>query len=227
MGPVLEVVGTSLPLALGIAAAPWAIIALMILLLTPKAVSNAYAFLGGWFIGLMLVGVVIISSPGLMDDTGEPSRLMGWIRLGMGVVFLIFSVLLLRNLPKGKDQRTVPKWIQRVDAFGFVQSSFIGFLMSTLNLKNSSMVVVGAAFIARQGLSVGQELLTLVLFCLIASIGVMIPHIIFLLFRTDAERIFGKLKIWILKNRVLILLVILLVFGGISLYRGIIIILTA
>jgi hypothetical protein len=224
MGPVLEVVGYSLPLAFGIAAAPWAIIALMILLLTPRAVSNAYAFLMGWFFGLMLVGILVLSSPGLMDDSGEPSRLMGWIRLGMGVVFLVFSFLLFRKIPKRKDQQTIPKWIEKVDTFGFYHASAIGLFMSTLNLKNSSMVVVGAAFIGRQGLQTSQELVALLLFCVIASIGVMIPHVIFLLFRENAEIIFGKIKIWILKNRVLILLVILLVFGGISLYKGITII---
>ena len=223
MGPVLEVVGLSLPLALGIAAAPWAIIALMILLLTPRALSNAYAFLAGWFLGLILVGIFILSSPGLMTDTGEPSVLMGWVRLGMAAVFLVFSLLLFRKIPKRRDRKTVPKWIEKVDTFGFLQASIIGFLMSTLNFKNSSMLVVGAAFIARQGLNFSQELLALVLFCLIASIGLMVPFTIFLLFRKDAERIFGDLKIWILKNRVLVLLVILLVFGGISLYKGIII----
>ena len=175
MGPVLEALGISLPLALGIAAAPWAIITLMILLLTPRAVSNAYAFLMGWFIGLMLVGIVIMNSPGLMNDSGEPSRLMGWIRLGMGTVF---------------------------------------------------MVVVGAASIARQGLTSWQELVVFLLFCVIASTGVMIPHIIFLLFRKNTELIFGKIKVWILKNRVLVLLLILIIFGGLSLYKGIMIIQT-
>jgi len=221
MGPVFEVLGISLPLALGIAAAPWAIISLMMLLLTPKAVSNAYAFLMGWFFGLMLIGIVILNSPGLMNDSGEPSRTMGWIRLGMGAVFLIFSLFLFKRIPKRKDQQTIPKWIERLDAFGFFHASMIGLFMSTLNLKNSSMVVVGAASIGRAGLSNKQELVALIVFCIVASIGVMIPHTIFLLFREKAEFIFGKIKVWILKNRVLILLGILLVFGGMSLYKGI------
>jgi hypothetical protein len=224
MGPVLEALGISLPLALGIAAAPWAIITLMILLLTPRAVANAYAFLMGWFIGLMLVGFVVMNSPGLINDSGEPSRLMGWIRLGMGTVFLVFSFFLFKKIPKGKDQQTIPKWIEKVDSFGIFHASGLGFFHSTLNLKNSSMAVVGAASIARQGLTSWQELVALLVFCVIASIGVMIPHIIFLLFRKNTEIIFGKIKIWILKNRVLVLLLILIIFGGISLYKGITII---
>jgi len=224
MGPVLEVLGLTLPLSLGIAAAPWAIISLMILLMTAKAVSNAYAFLAGWFFGLMLIGIVILNSPGLMTESGEPSRMMGWIRLGMGIVFLITSLFFFRKIPGGKDQQTMPKWIEKVDTFGFYHASGIGLFMSTLNLKNSSMVVVGAAFIGRQGLSSSQELIGLLLFSLIASIGVLIPLLIFLLFRKMAEHIFGKIKVWILKNRVLVLLLILLIFGGLSLYKGIVII---
>jgi hypothetical protein len=224
MGPFLDALSISLPLALGVAAAPWAMITIMILLLTPRAVSNAYAFLMGWFIGLMLVGIVVLNSPGLMDDSGEPSRVMGWIRLGMGTVFLITSLFFFRKIPRGKDQQTIPKWIQRVDSFGFFHASMIGFFMSTLNLKNSSMVVVGAASIGRAGLNNKQELIALFIFCVVASIGVMIPHTIFLLFRKNAELIFGKIKMWILKNRVLVLLLILLVFGGMSLYKGFMII---
>jgi len=152
---------------------------------------------------------------------------MGWIRLGMGAVLLITSLFFFKNIPKRGEQQTIPKWIERVDALGVFQASLIGFLLSTLNFKNSSMIVVEAAFIARQGLNTSQELVALLVFCLIASIGVLTPLIIFLLFRQKAEHIFGKIKIWILKNRVLVLLVILLVFGGISLYKGITILLQA
>lgn len=224
MASVFETLSTTLPLAFGIAAAPWAIITLMILLLTPRAVSNAYAFLLGWFAGLIVLGIVVMNSPGLINDAGEPSRLMGWIRLCMGIVFFITSLFLIKNIPKRKDQQTMPKWIEKVDAFGFFHASGLGLFHSTLNLKNSSMLVVGAASIGRQGLSSSQELVALLLFCLIASIGVLIPHAIFLLFRKNTELIFEKIKVGILKNRVLVLLLILIIFGGISLYKGIVII---
>ncbi len=161
-----------------------------------------------------------------MNDSGEPSRLMGWIRLGMGIVFLVTSLFLFKKIPKGKDQQTMPKWIEKVDSFGIFHAWGLGFFHSTLNLKNSSMVVVGAASIARQGLTSWQELVVFLLFCVIASTGVMIPHIIFLLFRKNTELIFGKIKVWILKNRVLVLLLILIIFGGLSLYKGIMIIQT-
>lgn len=224
MSPVLETLGHSFPIALGIAASPWPIIALMILLLTPKSVSNSYAFLLGWFVGLMGVGLIVLHSPGLSSDSGEPSQLMGWIRLSLGAIFLIFSSLLVRDMIQNKDRPDIPKWIKKVDSYGFLQSLAIGFFLSGLNFKNASMVVTGAAIIGSSGITDQQEFFALLIFCLISSAGVLLPHVIFVLFQENAERIFGKLKFWLLKNRVLILLLILVVFGGISLYKGILIV---
>lgn len=224
MSPVLETLGLSLPIALGIATAPWPIITLMILLLTPKSLSNSYAFLLGWFIGLLGLGMLVLQSPGLSSDSGEPSLLMGWIRLCLGAIFLIFSVLLIKDLIQNKNRPDTPKWIEKVDSYGFRQSMTIGFLLTTLNFKNASMVVTAAAIIGSSGISSQHELQVLLIFCFICSVGVLIPHTIFVFYRKNAERIFGGLKFWLLKNRVLILLVVMVIFGGISLYKGILIV---
>ena len=120
-----------------------------------------------------------------------------------------------------KSRPDIPKWIEKVDSYGFFQALVIGFILSGLNFKNASMVATGAAVIGSSGITNQQELIVLLLFCLISSLGVLIPHAIFLLFRKNAEVIYGKIKFWLLKNRVLILLVVLVIFGSISLYKGI------
>lgn len=224
VNPVFEAFGDVLPIALGIAASPWPIIALMILLMTPKSLSNSYAFLLGWFIGLIGVGVAVLHIPGLSDDSGGPSRLMGWIRLSLGAIFLIFSLLLLKDKVYNKNRPDIPKWIEKVDSYGFFQALVIGFILSGLNFKNASMVATGAATIGSSGIAYEKQLIILLLFCLISSLGVLLPHAIFVLFRKNAEVIYGKIKFWLLKNRVLILLLVLVIFGGISLYKGIAII---
>jgi hypothetical protein len=48
--------GELLPLALGIAISPIPIIAIILMLITPKARSNGLAFLGGWMVGILAVG---------------------------------------------------------------------------------------------------------------------------------------------------------------------------
>ena len=49
-----------LPLAIGIAISPLPIIAIILMLTTPKARTNGLAFLGGWVLGLAVVGVIVL-----------------------------------------------------------------------------------------------------------------------------------------------------------------------
>lgn len=214
--------GISLPIALGIAASPGPILALMILLMTPRAIPNSYSFLLGWFIGLMLVGTLVLHSPGLIETTGAPSLISAWIRISLGASFLLFSLFIVKNIPKKGEVVTPPKWLEKVDSFGFFQALIVGFIFSGPNIKNAAMVATGAVTIGGAGLSSHQELIVLFLFCVFASLGVLIPHTVFLLFRNTAESVFGNLKVWLLRNRVLILMIVLVIFGGLSLYRGII-----
>lgn len=221
LGSIFDTLTVSLPVALGIAASPWPIIALMVLLMTPRALSNAYSFLLGWWIGLMLVGIVVLYSPGLQNESGDPSVLMGWIRLGIGILCLVVGLLIMKDIPGKGSQVSAPKWMDRVDSYGFFQAFSIGFFLSAINFKNASMVATGASSIGGFGMSHKQELLVLLLFSLVSSIGVFLPPAIFLLFRKRAGLIFGKMKIWLLRNRAMILFIVLVLFGGISVYKGI------
>ncbi len=53
-------IGEMLPLAIGIAISPLPIIAVILILTTPKGRSNGLAFLGGWLLGLAAVGVIVL-----------------------------------------------------------------------------------------------------------------------------------------------------------------------
>jgi hypothetical protein len=224
MGSLFNAFSTSLPIALGIAASPMTILALMILLMTPRALSNAYSFLFGWFIGLFLIGGLVLLSPGLNHYTSGPTPVSGWIRIGLGSLFLLISILIAKDLPKKGKQTTPPKWMEKVDSYGPKQAMSIGLFLSILNFKNAAMVASGAVVIAAAGLSSIQEVILLILFCFIASLGVLFPVVIYLLFRNVVESVFAKMKIWLQKYSTLILMLVLIVFGLWSLYRGIVLV---
>jgi len=215
-----EALGAALPLALAIAASPGAIIAIIILLMTRKALPNAWSFLVGWFAGLLVVGLIFLHRPAFYEASGEPSLVLGWVRIGMGAtVFIAGLFLLVKILKKGKQEDT-PGWARKVDSFGFLRSFGLGFFFAAPNLKNASMVTTGAASIGNAGIGSFEEMGVLILFCLLATIGVMLPPIIFLLFRDKAESTFGKMKIWLVKYGTMVLVVICIVFGSLFLYQG-------
>lgn len=221
MGSISEALRLSLPLAVAIAASPAAIVAMIILLVSRRAMRNAYAYLAGWFLGLFLVGIIFLHQPALYDSRGEPSLVLGWLRSSLGAVIFIAGLFILGKFLKRQDREKPPKWAHKVDTIGFLNALAIGFFFAVPNVKNASMVSTGAASIGSVGLIATQELGVLVLFCLLASIGVMLPPFIYLLFRGKAEFIFQKMKLWLIKYGSLILGVICISFGSIFIYQGI------
>jgi len=215
---------TSLPIALGVAASPMTILALMILLMTPRALPNAYSFLLGWFVGLFLVGGFVLFSPGLNHYASGPTPVAGWIRIGLGSLFLLISILIAKDLPQKGKQKAPPGWMEKVDSYGPKQALAVGLFLSIINFKNAAMVASGAVVIAADGLSSWNEIILLFIFCFISSLGVLFPLVIYLLFRDTVETVFAKMKIWLQRYSTLILMIVLIVFGGWSLYRGVILV---
>ena len=179
---MLNAFSLSLPIALGVAASPMTILALMILLMTPRALPYSYSFLLGWFIGLFLVGGLVLISPGLNEYTCGPTPVSGWIRIVLGSLFFLISLIISKNLPKRGQVTAPPRWMEKVDTYGPFQAMKVGLFLSILNLKNAAMVASGAVVIAAGGLGSIQEVVLLILFCFIASLGVLFPVVVYLLF---------------------------------------------
>ena len=64
-----QAIGDLLPSAVGVAISPVPIIAVILMLGTPKARSNGPAFAVGWVIGLIVVSVIVLLLAGDAEDT--------------------------------------------------------------------------------------------------------------------------------------------------------------
>jgi len=69
--------GEVLPLGIGVAVSPFPIIAVILMLLTKRAKSNAPAFLAGWVVGLAVVGVIVLLILNRMDVSVEEGSWAG------------------------------------------------------------------------------------------------------------------------------------------------------
>ena len=217
----LEVINQTLPMAFGIVASPSPMLAIVILLMTNRARSNALYFLLGWFGGLVLVGLVVLLIPELgAGSSGSPVD-SARIRIILGILFLVLSIVVARQIPGRGREASPPGWQEKLDAFGFPQSIAFGFFFAVPNLKNASMVAAGMSTVNQSGLGMDQKVPILLLFCLIASIGVLIPPVIYLVFHERVEPVFLALKQWLIRNRALILFLILIIFGILWIVQGI------
>src|SRR3954470_12867721 len=85
-----EAIGQVLSLGVGVALSPVPIIAVVLMLATPRARSNGPAFLLGWLAGLALVGTVIllVSSGADASSDDGPASWVGVLKPVLGLLLL-------------------------------------------------------------------------------------------------------------------------------------------
>jgi threonine/homoserine/homoserine lactone efflux protein len=209
-----DVIGEILPFAVGVAASPIPIAAVIVMLFTPKAKTNAPSFMAGWILGILVVGTVVILIPGLEASDGEPSTLSGIIKGILGVLLLVVALRLWKTRPRAGEDAEAPKWMDSIDMFGAGKSFGMGFLLSGVNPKNLLLVAAAAVSISAAGLTASENVAALLVFTLIAASTVVIPVVGYLIAGERADATFASAKEWLIQNNSVVMAVLLVIFGA-------------
>jgi len=219
---MLAVIGSILPLALGIAISPIPIIAAILMLLSPKARGTSVGFLIGWLLGILVTVSVftLLSSilPERSTDTSEPIK--GTIQLVLAVLLLLLAVKQWRSRPHGDEEPALPKWMQAIDSMTAGKGLGLGFLLSALNPKNLLLGIAAGVAIGAGGLNVGSASAVIIIFTVLAGCTVAIPVIAYLV---AAEKMAGpleKLRVWLVHNNATVMSLLLLVIGVVMISKG-------
>jgi threonine/homoserine/homoserine lactone efflux protein len=94
-------IGEVLGLAAGVAVSPLPVVAMILLLATPRGRVNGIMFGAGWLAGLAVLGAVVllIAGPSDASSGGEPAAWVGWLKLVLGVLALLLAVRQWRSQP--------------------------------------------------------------------------------------------------------------------------------
>jgi len=217
-------IGEMLPLAIGIAISPLPIIAVILILTTPRARTNGLAFLGGWLLGLTVVGVVaLVVTDAVENDASSDGRtIVALITIALGVVLLYLAWRGFRKRPAPGEEAALPKWMAALDRFTAARSAAMGVLFSAIKPKNPILTVAGSAGIAQSGLSGLQQAVVLAMLVLIASVGMITPVVVyFAMGQEKAARVLGGWKTWLAANNASVMVVLFLVFGVVLIGKGI------
>lgn len=209
-------IGDILPMAVGVALSPVPIIAIVLMLGTPRARTNGPAFALGWLIGLSIAGGIVLSlATGRAEDDGAgPATWVSVVKLVFGVLFVLLAARTWRGRPRAGDEAVMPKWMQAIDTFKTGKSFVAGGVLSGLNPKNLALTIAAAAVIASAGISTGQEIGALVVFIVLGSTSIVAPLAIYFLMGERAVTILGALKNWMARHNAAIMTVLLLVLGA-------------
>jgi len=219
---VWQAIGDLLPSAIGVAVSPVPIIAVILILGTPKAKSNGPAFAVGWVAGLVIVSVVVVLVAGGSDDPDSgASTTVNWVKVLIGLLFLVLAVGQWKKRPQPGITPEMPKWMAMVDSFAPGKSLGLGALLSGLNPKNLALTAAASATIAQAGLSGGDTAVSIAVFVIIGSVAVAGPVLFYVVAPQKATGPLNSIKDFMSEHNAVIMMILFLVLGAKILGQGI------
>ena len=211
-----QAIGQVLSFGVGVALSPVPIIAVVLMLGTPRARANGPAFVAGWVVGLALVGTVVLlaASGGDASEGGEPATWVDVVKLVLGGLLALLAVKQWRGRPREGDEAALPKWMLAIDTVVPGKALGMGVLLSGVNPKNLILTLGAATAIAQTGIEAGQQAVALGVFILIGTLGPGIPVAIYFLMGARAEQVLDELKRWMAGHNAAIMAVLCLVIGA-------------
>jgi threonine/homoserine/homoserine lactone efflux protein len=211
-----DAIGQVLSLGVGVALSPVPIIAVVLMLGTPRARANGPAFVLGWVLGLAAAGTVVllVSSGADASEDGDPADWVGVLKLVLGLLLLLVAARTWQVRPRGDREAELPRWMKRIDTFTASKSIGFGALLSGVNPKNLVLTVAAAAAIAQTGVPAGEQAVALAVFVVIGTLGPGIPVAIYLAMGERAERLLEALKAWMAAHNAAIIAVLCLVIAA-------------
>lgn len=212
-----DVVGSLLPLGLAISFSPFPMIAIVLLLLTPRARANSTAFLAGWLLSLIAFTIVLTAVAKLIEqpEPEEPNALAGVIRLILGGLLLVLAARKLIGGPKrdAAGETVLPGWMTAMTTSTPGRSFRTGLLLAGVNPKNIALMAAAALTIGTGGLDATQLVWAIVVYVVVASITVILPVAGQLWFGARLMTPLGVMERWLLANHNTVMAMLLIVFG--------------
>lgn len=217
-----QIIAAIFPLSVAVALSPMPIAALMLMLLSKKAKVNSVSFAIGWIVGLaVLVWAVSFLVAGQSNTVAKSGVSLRSVIDGLlGMLLIIFAIKQWRNRPKKGQVVKVPGWMNTIEKFSPVKSFSIGFLLATLNFKNTPVGIAVGSTISKIANSPQQSVEALIIYLLLASCTITIPVIGFLLLGRSLNGVLSSIKSWLINNNATIMFVLFLIIGAMLLSKA-------
>jgi threonine/homoserine/homoserine lactone efflux protein len=212
---LLDAIGNLLPSAVGIALSPIPIVAVVLMLDTPRARTNGPAFALGWIAGLLAASLLVLFVFGGADDPDSgASDGVNWLTLGLGVLFIAMARKQWRSRPRKGEASEMPKWMETIDSFTPAKALVLGVVLPAVNPKNLALAFAAAAGIAQAGLGPGDDVIAIAIFVAIASATTVGLVLVYLVAGERTAQPLAALKEFMAEHNNVIMMIILLVLGA-------------
>ena len=211
-----------LPLIVGAALLPASIIIALFLLRGEGGVRKALAFAAGAMtvrlVQGILFGYVFGTAADVYGESGS-NLITSTLLLVVGIVMLITALMKWRK--EEDPDAPPPKWMAILGGLSALQAFGVGALLMALDVKQWVLTLSAIAVIEQAQLSHTGNVLTYLLFVVVAQSLVLAPILVSAVAPTQAARMLDAMQGWVERNSRVIMIAVLLVFGVWLLWKGI------
>jgi hypothetical protein len=208
------------PFAVATALSPLPLLALLVVLLTPRAVPNGLAFALGWAAALLAVALltlVVLEADAGFDGSGAVVRPLE-VAVGTGLVALAARQWVRR--PRGDARHVDPRWLVVADRCTPPRAFALGGGLVLANPKNLALTVAAAGAVAGTSGTSHDRFWALVLFAVLGTAGLAVPLGLRLTLGPRAAGTLGRWRRWLVVHGTPAGCVVVALIGVLLVARG-------
>jgi hypothetical protein len=201
------------PIAIGIAMNPPAVVAVILMLSSAHPLRNAGPFVAGWMSGLFGVGGLVLLVGDVTQLWDVPTVVSSAIKLALGGLLLILALTQWRKHRSSAGDKEMPGWMQSLASMSGFKAFGAAAAFAAFNPKSLALNVAGVLVIADAPLTVAAEWLALAFFVALSSVTVAAPLLYYLVASERSDRVLESSKQWLIANNGAVTAIVLLVLG--------------
>jgi hypothetical protein len=205
----------SMLIGLAMAASPFGIVAVIVLLGTKRPKANAISFTVGWMCSIAAVGLLTASlATAGSDSSSSTSSGKAAVQLALGVLALVGAGLMWRRRV-GPGSAEEPAWLKRAERLTPIFSFFMGAFLPTWGLILPAVNQILAAGLTRRG-----TIAAFLVFLVASTMGLLVPLTLYLTRPEESAAQLAGWRTWLLRNNKAVIAVILAILGLLFVARG-------
>ncbi len=206
-----------LPFAVAIAASPFPVVPVILLLFTARPRAAAGAFLGGWATGVLVPTALFVALAEVVEREDHPPSWASWVRIGIGAALVVLGV---RQWITRHAADESPAWMSALGTAGPRAAARSALLLSVANPKVLLLAAAGGLAIGAEASGWLADATAVVGFTVVASVSVAAPVLLFLVRGERMLRPLGVARDWLERNNATLMAVVITVIGVALLLKG-------